>query len=31
MKSKEKKWFIHKETRKQMEFLLTMLAEKGER
>ena len=31
MKSKEKMWFIHKETRKQMEFLLTMLAEKGER
>lgn len=31
MKSKDSMWFIHRETRRQMEFLLTMLAEKGER
>ena len=31
LKSKDRMWFIHKETKRQMEFLLTMLAEKGER
>lgn len=31
MRSKDKMWFIHKETKKQMEFLLTMLADKGEK
>lgn len=31
LKSKDKMWFIHKETKREMEFLLTMLAKKGER
>ncbi|MCI5700404.1 MAG: DUF5662 family protein [Lachnospiraceae bacterium] len=31
LKSKDKMWFIHKETKRQMEFLLTMLAKEGER
>ena len=31
LKGKEKMWFVHKETRKQMEFLLRMLAERGEK
>lgn len=31
MKSKDKMWFIHKVTKAQLELLLTMLAEKGER
>lgn len=30
-KSKGRLWFIHKETRKELEFLLKMLKEKGER
>lgn len=29
--SKEKMWFIHKETKRQMEYLLTMLDQQGER
>lgn len=31
MRTKDRMWFIHKETKRQMEFLLTMLAKKGER
>ena len=30
LRSKDKLWFVHKDTREQMEFLLTMWAEKGE-
>ncbi len=30
LKSKERCWFIHETTKRQMEFLLTMWAEKGE-
>lgn len=31
LRSKKRLWFVHSETKKQMEFLLRMLAEKGER
>ena len=31
MKSKEKLWFVHKQTNEHLEFLLRMLAEKGEK
>ena len=31
LNSKEQMWFIHENTKSQMEFLLTMLAEKGEK
>lgn len=31
MRTKDKMWFIHKVTKAQLEFLLTMLAKKGER
>ncbi|MDO4619702.1 MAG: DUF5662 family protein [Lachnospiraceae bacterium] len=30
LKGKEKSWFIHEETKKQLEFLLRMWADKGE-
>ena len=30
LKGRDRLWFVHKETKKQMEFLLRMLAKKGE-